>query len=313
MNKLIDPHGRSIHKLRISLLDACNFRCLYCMPEKVEFMPSDKFMDKSEIYNITKTLVDFGIDEIRLTGGEPVLRSDFLDIVTLLSDLPLKKLGITSNGVKLKKHLPALRKTGLNNINFSLDSLNRETFKKMARSDSLEQVLESIFLAHELGFKVKINTVVMKGLNDCEIEDFVEFSGKYGIEVRFLEVMKIGVMVPVFDRYFISADEMMAKVKKKWIPKVIPVPVDSTSYNYSLSNGAKIGFIASESKPFCGGCSRLRMGPDGQIFPCLMIDKGISLRGKDRKEVQDILIKTMALKPTYRIDEVVKPMYQIGG
>ncbi|RLA65597.1 MAG: GTP 3',8-cyclase MoaA [Epsilonproteobacteria bacterium] len=313
MNKLIDPHGRSIHKLRLSLLDACNFRCLYCMPEKVEFMPSDKFMDKFEIFNVTKTLVDYGIDEIRLTGGEPALRTDFLEIVKLLSKLPLKKLGLTSNGVRLKKFLPDLKKSNLLNINFSLDSLNRKTFKTISRSDSLEQVLESIFLAKELGFNVKINTVVMKGLNDHEIEDFIEFSGKYGIEVRFLEVMKIGVMVPMFERYFISADQLMAQIKTKWIPKTIPVPVDSTSYNYTISNGAKIGFIASESKPFCHGCSRLRMGPDGSIFPCLMIDKGFSLRGKNREEIGEALIKTMGLKPTYRIDEMVKPMYQIGG
>lgn len=275
-------------------------------------MPQKNLLAKEEIYHLAKSLITFGIEEIRLTGGEPLLRADFLDIVRLLSPLPLKSLGLTTNGVKLKKYLKDLRETNLRSINISLDSLNRETFLKMSRSDCLEQVMESIFWAKELGFKVKINTVIMKGLNDHEIEDFTKFSGKYGIEVRFLEVMKIGVMVPMFSQYFISADEMMKKISH-FNPEKKIMPKDSTSFNFNLSNGAQIGFIASESKPFCGGCSRLRMGPDGKVYPCLMVDAGISLRGKNHQEIKEILTKTIGLKPTHRIERVERPMYQIGG
>lgn len=313
MNKLVDPHGRHIHKLRLALLDACNFRCIYCMPQNPKFMEKDKLMKREEILRLATSLVDNGIDEIRLTGGEPSLRSDFLDIVKDLSTLKLNRLGLTTNGLHLEKLLPELAKTNLNNINFSLDSLNKVGFHKMTGSVHLEKVLESIFMAKELGFQVKLNVVLMKGFNDREIKDFVNFSAQHDIEVRFLELMRIGEARDDFEKHFISAGEVINQLEDLSILKSVELPKDSTSFNYVLENGAQIGFIASESRPFCGGCSRLRLSADGQLRPCLMKSEGTSLVNKSDEEILVLLHKTMALKPIDRIYDVSQPMNQIGG
>ena len=309
----IDRHGRSIHKLRLSLLDACNFRCIYCMPENPCFMPTKDLISRQEIYRIATVLSELGIDEIRVTGGEPSLRSDFVPILEDLSSIGLKKLGLTSNGWNLFKYLPQIKKTKCKHINFSLDSLNSKIFKAMTKSDRLEDVLRSVFTAKELGFKVKVNAVLMKGLNDTEIEDFVEFSAKYDIEVRFLELMRIGVAREHFDRFFVPASSIIERLKKLSPLTTIAVPEDSTSFNYGLSSGANVGIIASESRPFCGGCSRLRISADGILHPCLMVEGGLSLKDKNGEEILQILLKTMGLKPTNRIYDIETPMNQLGG
>ena len=313
MVKLVDPQGRHIHKLRLALLDACNFRCIYCMPQNPKFLPTKDLLSRKEINSLAGNLVDMGMDEIRITGGEPTMRSDFIGIVNDLSKLKLNKLGLTSNGFFLKKFLPELAKTNCNYLNFSLDSLERKTFLKMTGSNEFDKVLDSLFLAKELGFKVKVNSVLMKGINDHEIEKFVEFSGKYQIDVRFLELMKIGPARNKFKIHFISANEIIGRLKKISTLTPVHLPIDSTSFNFKLQNGANIGLIASESKPFCGGCSRLRLSARGEIRPCLMINHGISLRNSTKKEVAKILKETMSLKPTDRIYEVMQPMNQIGG
>ncbi len=313
MKKLIDPHGRHIHKLRLGLLDACNFRCVYCMPQNPKFMEKSKLLKREEIFRLSKALVKFGIDEIRLTGGEPTLRSDFLNIVRDLSELSLSKFGFTTNGLNIDKLLPELKSTKIKNINFSLDSLNKVGFHKMTGSSQLEKVLEAIFMAKELGFNVKLNAVLMKGINDREVNDFLDFSASYDIEVRFLELMRIGEARESFDKYFISAGEIIKRLEAKAVLAPVKRPVDSTSFNYELKNGAQVGFIASESRPFCGGCSRLRLSPEGSLRPCLMKSEGYSLVGKTEDEILELLYKTMALKPTDRIYEVSESMNIIGG
>lgn len=311
--RLVDPQGRHIHKLRLALLDACNFRCLYCMPAEVTFLDKKELLTREEIFRLSKDLTSLGIDEIRLTGGEPTLRSDLLGIVEDLSTLDIKKLGLTTNGTKVKHLLPALKKTKCQNINFSLDSLGRENFKKITGRDDLERVLESIYFAVELGLNVKINVVAMRGINDHEVEDFVEFSRSTGVEVRFLELMKIGIARARFDQQFISADEMIGHIREKNILEVEQVPIDSTSFNFKVGNGGRIGFIASESRPFCSDCSRLRLSATGTLRPCLMLDDGVSIRQKGREEILETLFKVMALKPKDRIRDVAQGMYQIGG
>ncbi len=313
INELRDKHGRHIHKLRISLLDACNMRCLYCMPEKQVFMPNKDWPKADELIYMATNLVKQGIDEIRLTGGEPLLRADFMEIVHGLDKLPLKKFGFTTNAIHLKKHLKELKKTNCQYINISLDSVNRENFHKITKTDSLEVVLEAILMAKELGFKVKLNTVLLRGMNDHEIIDLIDFAEDNDIEIRFLELMKIGVVLPVFDKLFISAEEVINKVKTKWSLESVEMPVDSTSFNFKTNSGGNIGFIASESRPFCGGCSRLRLGADGKLRPCLMLDDGPSLRGLEPDQFYPFLLKVMDLKPHTRINELIQPMHQVGG
>lgn len=313
MKQLADPHGRVIHKLRLNILDACNFKCIYCMPEGGEFLNKENLLGSDELISISKSMIDLGIDEIRLTGGEPALRSDLLEIAEGISQFDLNKFGLTTNGVRMKKLLEPLSKTNCNNLNFSLDSLNKVGFHKLTGMSVLEKVLESIFLAKELGFNVKINCVLMKGLNDREIEDFIDFSGKYDIEVRFLELMRIGSVRDNFEKYYFSADDMIDRLKAYSSLQKIDLPIDSTSFNYKLSNGSNIGIIASESKPFCNSCSRLRISANGTIRPCLMMSDGFSIRNKSTDELQEILLKTMSLKPLERIYETNHSMHQIGG
>lgn len=309
--QLIDAHGRWIHKLRVQLIDACNYRCVYCMPETVIFRPSSELLSSREIVDICDTLIGFGIDEIRLTGGEPTLRRDLIQIVQGISDLPVKKLGLTTNGLKLKENLPALKKTRCHHINISLDSLDAKKYERITRRDNLKEVLNSIFAAKDMGFSVKINVVVMRGFNHDEILDYVAFSAQHNIEVRFLELMKIGCAVNNFDQTFVSAEEMIEQIDEPLEKQIMKR--DSTSFNFKTLTGAHIGFIASESKPFCGGCSRLRLTADGRLRACLMSEKGADLRDKDKKEYRSIVESVMRMKPVDRIERINQPMYQIGG
>lgn len=310
---IVDGHGRHIHKLRVQLTDFCNFRCHYCMPESPEFLPTAQLLSSRELIDITSVLVDLGIDEIRLSGGEPTLRKDFETIVKGISDLPVLKLGLTTNGFILKEKLDFLKTTRCQNINISLDSLRSERFNSITRTTAFSKVLESILETKRQGFKVKVNMVVMRGINDDEIMDFVAFSARHDIEVRFLELMKIGCSVKNHALQFIPAQEIIKRIEE--IEKLTPQSVnrDSTSFNFTTESGAKIGFIASESQAFCGFCSRLRLTATGKLRACIMSEAGLSLRGKSKEEYPQILKSVLKLKPITRIEQIPQPMYQIGG
>lgn len=311
--KLIDSHGRRIRKLRISLLDACNFRCFYCMPLRPKFMSSDKYITPDEIETISSELVYHGVDQIRLTGGEPLLRREFREIVERLSVLPLKKLGLTTNGFYLERELPFLKGTNCRHLNISLDSLEKKNFDRITRTESFDRVFSSIMAAKEMGFQVKLNTVLMKGWNDHELEDFVEFSAKNDIEVRFLEVMKIGQVCQTQNDLFLSAGEALQQLRGKYQLKVQSVEKDSTSFNFVSEHGAKIGFIASESRPFCESCSRWRLSATGFLRACLMSEQGVNVRGVAADQIYDSVLPLLSMKPFQRIEKVTQDMNQIGG
>ncbi|MFK7827204.1 MAG: GTP 3',8-cyclase MoaA [Oligoflexales bacterium] len=311
---LIDEYGRQIRKLRVSLLDACNFRCFYCMPLNPQFTHPSKLLSSNEVVDICSQLVERGISQIRLTGGEPTLRKGFRDIVARLSQLAISKLGITSNGLLLAQHLEFLKDHRCYHMNISLDSLVREKFNKITRSESFDAVLKTIFEAKEMGFNLKINTVLMKGHNDDEIWDFVNFSASNDIEVRFLEAMNIGQIVSKKGSLFISAQSAIEKIEEKFeLSPVVGTEQDSTSFNYSTKAGANIGFIASESKPFCGSCSRWRLSAKGMLRACLMSEKGVDLKDLLPAELEQKLNNLLKMKPINRIKEISQDMNQIGG
>ena len=304
---------RVMRKLRVTLLDNCNFRCFYCMPKNPKFLPRNELLTPVEIESICLGLVDLGIDHLRITGGEPTLRKEFKEILERLSQLKIKKLSLTTNGFLLEKYLDFLWDIGCRNINVSMDSLSSEKFNKITHSKGFDKVYSEILKAKEMGFHLKINTLVFKGINDNELMDFINFSSQTGIEVRFLELMKIGQGCLNQTDHFISADEMIDKIKNTETLISETVEKDSTSFNFRTGSGARIGFIASESRPFCESCSRLRLTPKGILRACLMSEKGINLRGVAIEEYPSILKQVIAMKPTYRLENIEQNMYQIGG
>ncbi len=313
ISRLIDPHGRTIHKVRVQLTDACNFRCFYCMPSNIKFTPSSELLNAQEFVTICANLVDLGIDEMRISGGEPTLRKDFEEIIAGLSRLPLTRLGLTTNGFFLREKLPFLKTTRCRHINVSLDSLQRERFRAITKADHFDETCAAVLQARQMGFYVKVNVVLLKGYNDDEVFDFMDFSAKHDIEVRFLELMKIGPCRSEQTRLFVSAREAIARIEERHTLTPRSVNRDSTSFNFDAASGARIGFIASESMPFCGFCSRLRLTATGRLRACLMSEAGVDLRGRHRDEYPRLLRSVMGMKPTGRIDSISQPMYQIGG
>ncbi len=313
MTSLIDTQGRKIRKLRLSLTDKCNLRCHYCMPVDSTFMDEKKFLSASQYSEIVSELVDLGVEELRLTGGEPLLRPAFEEIVKGISSLKLKKIGLTTNGIFLDRYLDILKDNRVFHLNISLDSLNPENFRNITHGDYLTRVLGNISRAHKMGFVVKINTVAMKDVNDHELEDFVEFSERTGIEVRFLELMRIGHARGAQEKQFIPAKDMIARLMETHLLKPIVKEGDSTSFNYLLDNGAQIGFIASESRPFCGQCSRWRLSADGILRACLMKDDGISIKNITTEERVPVYQALLGMKPAMRPVEVSHQMNGIGG
>ncbi|MCB0420400.1 MAG: GTP 3',8-cyclase MoaA [Bdellovibrionales bacterium] len=310
---LQDSHGRVIRKLRVSLLDACNFRCFYCMPVDARFASASRYLSLSALFELCEILVNLGVEQIRVTGGEPTLRKEFREIMTGLSELPLQKFGMTTNGYNLQEHLPFLKSIGCMNLNVSLDSLDKGNFQEITRSKYFQETYKGILSAKDMGFGVKVNTVMVRGVNDHELLNFVRFSEKYDIEVRFLELMKIGQACRDQQDQFVSADEMISALKKTEVLKAKSVDFDSTSFNFTTEKGAKLGFIASESKPFCGSCSRLRLSYDGFLRACLMSNEGLSLKGLTKEQISIAVLNVMKLKPTGRISHINQDMNQIGG
>lgn len=310
---LIDDHGRKIRKLRVSLTDKCNLRCHYCMPIDQKFMDESGYLSADEYVEIVRELVGFGVEEVRLTGGEPLLRKSFVEIVEKLAKLGLKKLALTTNGIYLDKYLDVLKSNGVFHLNISLDSLDESNFKKITFGNHLNKVVNNIKLAHQQGFVVKINTVMMRGINHHELFDFARFSSEVGVDVRFLELMRIGFAREEQEQQFISAREMMSILKEQMELKPVVSSYDSTSINYLTSTGAQLGFIASESQAFCGACSRWRLSSDGILRACLLKDDGKDIRGMSSLERVEMYRELLGMKPLMRPTEVSHQMNAIGG
>lgn len=310
---LIDDHGRRVRKLRVSLTDKCNLRCHYCMPVDQTFMSESKYLSPDEITEIVRELVDMGLEEVRLTGGEPLMRKSFQEIVEKLGKLKLKKLALTTNAILLDKYLDVLKANRVFHLNISLDSLNEENFRKITYGNHLNKVVANIKLAHQAGFEVKINTVMMKGVNDHEVFDFMKFAEETGVEVRFLELMRIGFACGEQKDQFISAKELIDNLKTKTQLKPVVSPYDSTSFNFVTESGARIGFIASESQPFCGQCSRWRLSAEGMLRACLLKDDGKNIRLLDPETRLEMYRTLLGMKPVMRPIEVSHHMNAIGG
>ncbi len=309
----MDAYGRRIRKLRVSLTDQCNLRCHYCMPVNAQFMDANHYLTPAEYGEIIAELREWGLEEVRLTGGEPLLRREFPEILAALAPLNLKRIGLTTNGIFLDRYLSLLARYQIWDINISLDSLNPQTFKQITHGNFLHKIQDNIKLAKEQGFNLKINTIMMRGINDHELFDFVEYAKNTGVEVRFLELMRIGQACEQQNEQFIPAQDLIDCLKTRYSLTPIPTALDATAFNFLTNCGAKIGFIASESQPFCGHCSRWRLAADGILRACLLKAEGLSIRHLNPGQRHAVYQELLGMKPYIRPAEVPHLMHQIGG
>lgn len=325
---LVDSFGRKHSYLRISLTEKCSLRCVYCMPEEgVPLTPSEKLLTSDEIVHLATLFATFGVNKIRLTGGEPLVRKDAVDIIGRLSLIPqLRVLGITTNGLVLSKKIPELKKAGLTHINISLDTLVPGKFEFLARRKGWNVVRKSIDDALAGGFNsVKVNCVVMKGINDDELVDFVRLTESRNIEVRFIEYMP-------FDgnkwskKKLVPFEEMLSVIRKQW-PELERGQDDAnhTSKLFKVPGWTgRIGFITSMTEHFCGTCNRLRITADGNLKVCLFGAHEVSLRDalRSKASTDELLsiIGSAVLKKKFShagMDKLSslknRPMILIGG
>ena len=271
-NILQDSHGREHNYLRISLVERCNLRCFYCMPaEGVQLTPKSHIMTYEEIYEIAKTFVNNGVTKIRLTGGEPLIRKDISFVLEKLASLPVE-LSMTTNAVIIHKFIDTLKLYGVNNINLSLDTLIKEKFKKITLRDHFDIVYSNILLLVKEGFNVKINAVLMRGVNDDEIIDFINLTKDLPISVRFIEFMPFDGNKWDMTK-MISYKEVMDHVNASFaehdIKRLQDAPND-TAKNYQIKDyKGSFAIISSVTNPFCDSCNRLRLTANGQLKNCL--------------------------------------------
>jgi len=283
------------------------------MPKGTRFQPAENLLSPREISGICSALFFLGVDEIRVTGGEPTIRPEFDSIMRNLAAIPWKKFALTTNGYLLIEKLPLLDEVGCRSVNVSLDSLEEAKFRSITGSPHFCRVKSAILAAKARGFAVKVNTIVFRGINDGELPAFLRFAEEHDVEVRFLELMRVGPSAAGHEDRFVAAREMIERLRLESELHPVESPLDSTSFSFRTGGGGHVGFIASESQPFCGACSRLRLSATGKLRSCLFSDTGVELRGRDRLDYPEILEEVMAMKPTGRIPRILQPMNQIGG
>lgn len=290
---LTDTFGRPHTYLRISLTERCNLRCQYCMPEEgVELSPKEHLLTTPEILALSRLFVNEGITKIRLTGGEPLLRKDLLEIIeglNALRDLGLKNIGITTNGITLARKLQQLQQAGLDQLNISLDTLVPAKFEFVTRRKGFQHVMAAIDKALELDFHpVKINCVVMRGTNEDEVCDFVTFTKDKPVDVRFIEYMPFDGNRWNFKR-MVSYQQMLDMIQERWpdLQRLSDRPNDTSKAFKVPGFAGQIGFITSMSEHFCGTCNRLRMTADGNLKVCLHGNAEVSLRDQLRSNISE--------------------------
>jgi cyclic pyranopterin phosphate synthase len=295
-----DTLSRPLGSLRISVTDRCNLRCRYCMPEQdYVWLPKESILTFEEIARLARVFVSLGVTKLRLTGGEPLLRHDLPALTGLLAEIPgVRDLAMTTNGVLLAKHAEALRRAGLQRVTVSLDTLRAERMRELAKSDRHADVLAGIATARAAGFgRVKLNTVVIRGVNDDELSDLIEFARGQGggAEVRFIEYMDVGGATGWSAEQVVSQREMLERLAQRYGP-IATVEGDDPSApaeRFRLPDGTTFGIIASTTAPFCRSCDRSRLTADGTWFLCLYAERGVDLREPLRAGASDEEIRAV--------------------
>jgi len=320
-NRLYDTFGRSHNYLRISLTDACNLRCTYCMPdEKSLVTPSHKMMSSDEIIDIAKVFIQLGVTKIRLTGGEPLVRKDAKEIILRLSELPVE-LTISTNAVLVDEYFDVFKQAGIQTVNVSLDTLNAEEFYAITKRGDFERIQNNIVKLLDHAFNVKVNMVVMKGMNEKAILDFVHWTKDFPLEVRFIEFMPFAGNAWDKSKVF-SQQEMLELITQNYtIQKLMDKP-NNTAKNYTVpGHKGSFGFISTVTEPFCSSCNRLRLTADGKMKNCLFSQSETDLltalrNGKNIEELilSNILDKKIALGGRFDFENIEnRSMIKIGG
>ncbi|MFQ5867377.1 MAG: GTP 3',8-cyclase MoaA [bacterium] len=328
MRKLIDQYGRKIDYLRISVTDRCNLRCIYCMPNYGIIPKShNEILTFEEIEKVIKAAVSLGVNKIKITGGEPLIRKGIVDLIAMLSDIEgIVDLSMTTNGIFLSEYTESLKKAGLKRINISLDTLWEDKYKLITKMGNLNNVLEGIKKAQEVGLFTKLNVVVIKGINDDEILDFVEFSSLRNFCVRFIEFMPTNSSLFWEVEKFISMNEVKKRCEDFVTLEQTKVFGSGPAEYYKIiGSEGKIGFISPFSYQFCSRCSRLRLTSDGKLRGCLHNGYEIDLRKTLRmyassEEVGKLIKRSVLSKPKGHCMKLMETnnhlsqiMCQIGG
>ena len=275
---LIDGYGRKVDYLRVSVTERCNFRCQYCMPDKpFSWVPKENLLSFEELFLFIKAAMDEGITKVRITGGEPLLREDLDRFIAMIYDHnPAVDLALTTNGYLLKQVAQKLKDAGLKRLNISLDSLKPDIAGKIANKNVLKDVLEGIEAALKVGLKVKINMVPLKGINDVEIVDILEFCKERDMEVRYIEYMENALASSEIKG--LLGKEILEFVKEKYTIKKIGREGASPSFSYLTDDGYKFGLIDPHKHDFCEDCNRIRLTAEGNLIPCLYFDEALSIK-----------------------------------
>ncbi|MBC8333934.1 MAG: GTP 3',8-cyclase MoaA [Anaerolineales bacterium] len=324
----IDRFGRNIHYLRISLTDRCNLRCIYCMPEDMTFRPNAELMQDDEIITLTRLFASLGINKIRLTGGEPTIRANVVDIVRGIAETEgIKSVSMTTNGLLLSRLAQPLADAGLERVNISIDTLDPDKFKRITRWGKVNEVIDGIKAAEAAGLTpVKLNAVVVTGYNEGDVVDLAELTVKNPWQVRFIEMMPFAGATEIQLTQMVTAAQIQEQIEAAHGPLEVVNggKLDGEARLFRFKNGlGDIGFIASVTMPFCASCTRARLTSDGVLRMCLLREKEVDLltplrAGASLEELRKLILETIWEKPWgHGLEDGVIPlnrvMSEIGG
>ncbi len=320
---ITDRYGRQFRNLRVSLTAACNYACTYCVPDGKRLMPAKNELDAEELAQAVALLVKTAqIDKLRITGGEPLITPKFDDFLLQVAQLPLRDISLTTNGQHLASKLGVIREADLRRINVSLDTLNPDDFRKIARSGDLATVLAGIDAALAAGLKVKVNMVPIRTANLAQIVPMLDYCLERGIELRFIELMRMGHLAHGngFTRDYIGMPEILELIGQHHEFARTDAPFDSTAIRFDVGGTGTFGIIANESEPFCSNCTRLRLSSDGNLYGCLSSSShhaiGHLLEMEEEAAIaalQQVLPKALADKQDFAFTGGVTVMKLIGG
>jgi len=306
-NSLIDKFGRRVDYVRLSVTDRCDFRCVYCMTEEMTFLPRSQILSLEEIYQVAQAFTELGVKKIRLTGGEPLVRSDVMSLVKKLGELPgLEELLLTTNGAQLQKYSLALKEAGMNRINISIDSLDPERFKRISRVGELERVLSGIEAARSVGFdRIRLNSVIMRGYNDDEVIPLTKYALDRDIDIAFIEEMPLGEASDHSrEETTCSNDWVRSQIEQEFqLVNSATQTAGPSRYVQVVGKKSRIGFISPVSHNFCEDCNRVRVTVEGRLLLCLGNEHSVDLRGilrdssLSQADLKAAIIKSMDIKP----------------